>query len=321
MSGLPGAESEVDTSATMLQLDMASAPDSQLSVQVRTAIALSINRQSLVDQQAVWAYSSLAVADSHVNVQGQATYKPASTGPGTTTTIPPSSTDTSTTTVGSGGNVNFPETPVPDQASQLLAASGLTRLPGSPYVTAFGMPFQLRLAYDESDPWASAAAPALQEDLQDAGLETTLVPVAGATPTGQALSTGAADVALLPATFTPYMSQTLAWYTSLLGPAGSNGSQNWTGYSSKAFEILVQTASQQLNADTEASDYDQADTQLWQDMVSLPLFVEPTALVWSSRIGGVMASPRSNDLLWFAQYWAVRVPESTSNTTPSLPGP
>jgi len=29
---------------------------------------------------------------------------------------------------------------------------------------------------------------------------------------------------------------------------------------------------------------------------------------------------RSTALLWFAQLWAVRVPESTKNTTPSLPG-
>ena len=30
--------------------------------------------------------------------------------------------------------------------------------------------------------------------------------------------------------------------------------------------------------------------------------------------------PRSTSLLWFAQLWSVRVPESTNNTTPSLPG-
>ena len=80
------------------------------------------------------------------------------------------------------------------------------------------------------------------------------------------------------------------------------------------------TASQQLNPNTAMTYYTQADTQLWDDMVSLPLFAEPTVLVWSRTIGGVNAMPRSTSLLWFAQLWAVRVPESTSNTTPSLPG-
>ena len=55
-------------------------------------------------------------------------------------------------------------------------------------------------------------------------------------------------------------------------------------------------------------------------MVSLPLYPEPSALVWSRTIGGVTPTPLSNSLLWYAQQWAVRQPESTSNTTPSLPG-
>ena len=319
MTGLPGAQSEVDTSATLLQLDMSSPPLGTLPPDLRTAIALSINRQDLVDQQAIWAYPGSVVADSHVNVQGQADYKPAAP-VSSSTTVPPPTSATSTTAVGSGGNVNFPVTPVPDQAAALIAASGLTRVPGSPYYEVLGTPFQLRLAYDDSDPWASAAAPVIRDELTDAGLDTTLIPLSGATATGESLAMGAADLALIPVTFTPYMSQTLAWYTSLLGPAGKNGSQNWTGYSNRQFDAMVKTASQQFNPVTAAGYYNQADTQLWDDMVSLPLYAEPTAVVWSSKIGGVTPTPRSNDLLWYAQLWALRVPESTGNTTPSLPG-
>ena len=46
MTGLPGVQSDVDTSATQLQLDMASSLDARLSPDLRTAIALSINRQA-----------------------------------------------------------------------------------------------------------------------------------------------------------------------------------------------------------------------------------------------------------------------------------
>ncbi len=87
-------------------------------------------------------------------------------------------------------------------------------------------------------------------------------------------------------TFSPYMSQTLAWYTMLLGPAGKNGSLDWTGFSNSQFDQLVETASQQLNPNTAATYYAQADTRLWDEMVSLPLYAEPTALVWSRTIGG-----------------------------------
>ena len=218
--------------------------------------------------------------------------------------------------------MNFPVTPVPTQADALLAATGLVRTPGDPYYhSSFGAPFELHMVYDSSDPWATAAAPVIQSELQAAGLETTLLPVAGATQTGKTLAAGFADLAVLPQTFTPYMSQTMAWYTMLLGPPGKNGSQNWTNFSSSQFDTMVTTASQQLNPNTAMGYYTKADDQLWDEMVSLPLFAEPTVLVWSRTIGGVNAMPRSPSLLWFAQLWAVRTPESTSNTTPSLPGP
>ena len=320
MTGLPGAQSDVDTSATLLQLDMASSLDATLSPDLRVAIALLINRQDLVNQQVSWAAPGIAVADSHVYVQGQQNYKPAVTGV-PVTTIPPPTSSTSTTTIGSGGSVDFPVTPVPDQAAAFIQASGLVRTPNDPYYhSAFGTPFQLHLVVDESDPWASAAGPVIRSELDAAGLDTTLYPVTSATEAGQVLAAGFADLALLPVTFSPYMSQTIAWYTTLLGPAGKNGSQDWTGYSNSQFDQLVQTASQQLNPNTAATYYMQADTQLWDEMVSLPLFAEPATLAWSRTIGGVTPTPRSDALLWYAQLWAVRAPESTSNTTPSLPG-
>ena len=79
-------------------------------------------------------------------------------------------------------------------------------------------------------------------------------------------------------------------------------------------------ASRQLNPDTADTIYQEADTQLWDEMVSLPLYPEPSALVWSRTIGGVTPTPLGTSVLWYAQQWAVRQPESTSNTTPSLPG-
>jgi len=320
MTGLPGAQSDVDMSATLLQLDMASSPDAELSPDLRVAIALSINRQDLVNQQVSWAVPGIAVADSHVYVQGQQNYKPAPASV-PTTTIPPPTSSTSTTVIGAGGTVNFPVTPVPDQAAALIEASGLVRTPNDPYYhSAFGPSFELHLVVDESDPWAAATGPVIRSELDAAGLDTTLYPVTSATEAGQALSDGFADLALLPVTFSPYMSQTASWYTTLLGPAGKNGSQDWTGYSNSKFDRLVETASQQLNPDTAAGYYTQADTQLWDEMVSLPLFAEPAALAWNRTIGGVTPMPRSDALLWYAQLWAVRAPESTSNTTPSLPG-
>jgi peptide/nickel transport system substrate-binding protein len=318
-TGLPGAQSDVDTSGTQLQLDMASSLNADLSPDLRFAIALLINRQDLVNQLASWAVPGLTVADSHVAVQGQPNYTPPPNA-ASTTTVPPSTSSTSTTVIGGGGSINFPVTPVPDQAAAFIGASGLTRAGSQFYHYAFGAPFQLHMVYDASDPWAAAAAPIMREELEAAGLDTTLAPVTGASQTGQVLADGFADLAVLPVNFSPYLSQTLAWYTTLLGPPGKNGSEDWTNFSDPQFDKLVQTGSQQLNAKTSADYYAQADTVLWKEMVSLPLFPEPAALAWSRRIGGVTPAPRSTSLLWYAQLWAVRRAEATNNTTPTLPG-
>ena len=117
------------------------------------------------------------------------------------------------------------------------------------------------------------------------------------------------------------MSESLAWYSNLLGSPGQNGSQNWTNYDNGTFDSLATQASEQLNWPPTTPDYQTADMQLWDDVVALPLFTEPTALIYSRKIANVTATPTSDSLLWYAQYWAVRVAESTDNTTPSLPGP
>jgi peptide/nickel transport system substrate-binding protein len=321
VTGLPSAESDDDMSNTLLQLDMASSLDARLSPDLRMAIGLSINRQQLLNQQVSWAAPGIGVANSHLYVQGQQGYKPPPSQTAPTTTIPVPSSSTSTTVVGAGGSVNFPITPVPAQANAFLEASGLVKTPDSPYYhSAFGVPFTLHMVVDESDPWAASAAPTIRADLLAAGLDADIETANSATAAGEALANGFADLALLPVTFSPYLSQTLAWYTTLLGAPGKNGSQDWTLYDNAQFEQLVETASQQLNGDTAAATYQQADTLLWDQMVSLPLYAEPAALAWSRSIGGVTQEPRGTSLLWFAQYWAVRQAESTSNTSPSLPG-
>jgi ABC-type transport system substrate-binding protein len=173
---------------------------------------------------------------------------------------------------------------------------------------------------DDGDPWATATAPLVQSQLEAGGFSVVLYYVQSAADAGAVLANGYADLALLPRTSTPFLSQTLSWYTMALGPPGQNGSQDWSGYSDSKFTQLVTSASQQLAENTAAADYAQADTQLWNEMVGLPLFAEPSTLVWSRSLGGVQPTPRSDSLLWYAQFWAVEKPESTTSTTPSLPG-
>ncbi|MGP0029907.1 MAG: ABC transporter substrate-binding protein [Acidimicrobiales bacterium] len=318
MTSLPGEQSSVDLSDTFLQLEMASGPTTPLPAAVRQAIALSVDRQALVDQQVMWALPSAEVATSHIQAQGQPGYTPlpASDTPPTV----PQSTTTSTTTIDQGGAVNFPTTTSPDQAAQLMVSAGYVRTIGNLWRDLLGTPLTLRIAVDDGDAWAAATAPQLEAQLEAAGYTVSLLSEPDATAAGTTLSTDDADLALLPMSGSPFYSQSIAWYSTLLGLPGQNGSQDWTNYNDTTFNQMVTMASQQLNPTTAATDYTAADAELWTDMVGLPLFSEPKALVWSRSVGGVVPSPMGNSLLWTAQDWAIKVPESTDNTTPTIPG-
>lgn len=324
MSSLPNAESAVDYSGTLLQLEIASGPGTPLAPDMKFAIGLSLNRQALVSDQADLALATTQVANSHIFVQGQSGYHgtalPSAVAAGISA-LPPTPSTTSTTLIGQGGSVNFPTTPVPDQANTLMTASGFVRSNGSPWHSAFGVPFTLHLVIDNGDPWAAAAGPVVKSQLEAAGFAVSTYSVDSAASAGMVLADGFADLALLPRTSTGFLSQTLAWYTTSLGLPGENGSQDWSDYDNGSFNQLVTQASEQLNPNTAATEYAMADTQLWDDMVAVPLFTEPSTLVWSRSLGGIEPTPSSDSLLWYAQFWAVRVPEPTDNTTPALPGP
>jgi peptide/nickel transport system substrate-binding protein len=321
VTSLPQVQSEVSLSGTLLQLEMASGPNTKLTPDMRFAIALSVDRQALVNNVAAWALSSVQVGTSHIYAQGESGYHsspltaPTTTVPATPTT----STSTSTTVIGQGGTVNFPVTASPAQASALMLASGYSRTARGTFHNAFGLPLTIHLVVDEGDPWAAASAPLVQAQLQNAGFAVSLTTAASATAAGAALSGGSTDLALLPLDSSPFLSDTLAQYSTLLGPPGQDGSQDWTNYDNSTFNGLITKASRQLNSTTAGVDYAAADTQLWDDVVTLPLFTEPSALVWSRRVAGVQPVPVGPSLLWYAQYWAVRVAESTSSTTPPLP--
>jgi peptide/nickel transport system substrate-binding protein len=324
VTSLPGVQSEVNLSGTILQFDMASGPNTRLSPDERFAISLFIDRQALVQRQADWALSSVQVASSHFFAQGQSGYHAQSTS--TTTTIGPGSSltppsSTTSTVIGAGGKVNFPSRQELAQANQLMTASGQERTDGGPWHSVFGLPLVLHLVIDTGDPWATATAPQLVDQLTDAGFTVTTYNVASAAQAGSILANGFADLALIPRTTSPFLSQTLGWYTNAFGPPGQDGSQDWTGFDSSTFSQLLTTASQQLSLNVASTDYQMADQQLWSAVVSLPLYTEPTALAVSRKVGGVTATPSSDSFLWYGQFWAVKVPERSDKTTPTLPGP
>jgi peptide/nickel transport system substrate-binding protein len=312
----PGVTTNVLPSSTFLQLEFSTTSAVTGTTAVRQAVAYAVDRQALVDGVAGWADSDIVPAASHVYSQADGAYpkiaKPAGLpnslddGNVTTTTSPTSSTTQ---------NAPFPATAEPDQTVRLLTAAGYLEGPSGGWTDITGAPIVLHLAVDDADRWAAAAAPALEAQLTRAGFAVVPLPEASATAAGEALSGGAADLALLPMASTTYPSQAAAWYSMLLGPPGVGGSQDWSNYSSPALDSLLSRASAQLNPVTGSTLYQQADNLLWTQMVALPLLDEPNVIGIANAVAGAGPNPFGAGLLWFPSNWQNQTLQPTTATT------
>jgi len=311
----PGLDSSVGISSSFLQLEFGALSPVTGAPEVRQAIAHALDRQALVNAVVGWANSNIVPAASHLYSQTQGSYP----GPAT---VPPQIAALPGYTPPKAGSTPTPALPFPltdDDAAVArdLTAAGYTRAPlSSTWTEPNGKPFVVRLVVDAGDRWATRAATVIVDQLAAAGITATVTTEPDATATGLQLSSGAADAGLLPMTATPYPTEATAWYTPMLGPPGSGGSEDWTNYDDPAFNNLLTQAAQQLNPVKASPIYAQADLMLWNSMVALPLFAEPTVLAWSSYSSGIGPNPFGPGLLWFPETWGIRVPPTSTVTAP-----
>ena len=102
-----------------------------------------------------------------------------------------------------------------------MVASGYSRVGTGTWHNDFAVPLTLTLAVDEGDPWAASVGAAAAV----AAGERRVHRLArfrrrSAAAAGALLSDGSADLALIPRTTSPFLSESLAWYSDLLGSAG-----------------------------------------------------------------------------------------------------
>ena len=310
----PDLASTEQTSSTFLQLEFSALSPTTGVPTVRQAVAHAVDRQAMVDAVVGFTDTFIAPAASHLYSQSQDAYPGPTPPPGQITALPGYTPSTQA--------LGTPSRPYPAkdddaEVQRLLTEAGFTRPPGSPtWLQPDGKPFLLRLAVDDGDRWAAAAGVILAQQLGAAGIGVSVTPDGGADATGRALAAGAVDAALLPLTATPYPTQATAWYTPLLGPPGTAGSQDWMNYDDPALNSLLTQAAQQLNPVQASPLYAQADQLLWSSMIALPLFAEPTALAWSNSSSGIGPNPYGPGLLWYPQTWGIRVPPSSPKVAP-----
>ena len=78
---------------------------------------------------------------------------------------------------------------------------------------------------------------------------------------------------------------------------------NWVHYANPTVDKLFTQASATINPTQSAAIYNQIDTILWKDMVTLPLFQQPQLFGYSSKLANVVPNTSSVGFTWNAQEW------------------
>ena len=202
----------------------------------------------------------------------------------------------------------------PVLSARLLEQSGFTTDARGAW-SLHGKPVTLNLVWAADDPWSAAVGPIVAAQLVAAGFDVAATPMSSAQLYGTALPGGAFDLALVPVEQSAYPSALGNVFSTSPAVTGAAVPADWTGFDDPKIDALFSQAAQDLAPPSAHAIYQQIDQDLWVAMPTLPLFAEPTMLVWSSSLSGVGDDPGGLGPMWGVRLWARRSPASRSRSS------
>jgi peptide/nickel transport system substrate-binding protein len=81
---------------------------------------------------------------------------------------------------------------------------------------------------------------------------------------------------------------------------------NWNHYANTQVDNLFNQAVSTVNLAQSTTLYNQVDSILWKDMVTLPLFEAAQLYTWSNAYGNIIPNPSLTGVPWNAQVWGTK---------------
>ncbi len=263
-------QTQVQLGTTMLQLEF-NVRRAPLNVAtVRQGIAHAIDRAALVESVGQPEDKSVWEDNDHLFANGQPGYDDDATGY---------------------------EQADPAASTRLLQQSGFVSDAHGSW-TRGGKPVSLNIVWAADDPWSAAVGPIVVAQLVAAGFDVVATPMPTAQLVGTALPSGDFDLALVPVSSAAFPSALANVFSTSPALTGGAQSQDWSGFEDPKVDTLFAQAVQDLAPPSAQLIYQQIDKALWTAMPTLPLFAEPTMLVWSSSLSGVGDDPGGLGPLW-----------------------
>ena len=304
----PTVSSGLTSSNRLLSLDFAVRGSGALSQTLRLGLAGLLNRDAVRQSTANLIDPATQTASSHLYTQGLPNYPDSSVVPTlnsvtTTTTTLPVSSSSSTTPSSTPASTTTTTSPF-HAATSLLIKAGY-HVSNWQWVSAKNQPLALTMAVPTDDQWALEAAANVASQLRSQGVTVSILEAPGSFEVAQMLQYGQCSLGIIVRTTDGLPAHAATWFSLAKGVPAS---PLWAGFSDRQINRLAASALEQMNAQDAAPTYAAIDQRLWQLMPSLPLFTEPTGLVWTSSIDGVVLDPYPLGTLTAINTWKLLTP-------------
>jgi len=273
----PNVTSKTSFGLSFEHLDMNTQDKNLADINVRKAIAMALDRQTIVDQTVGQFSSDAQVLNNRLYVNNQPEYK-------------------------DNAPAQYKKAD-PAGAKALLQQSGYTLGPDGIFTGKNGK-LQFQIMTTANNPLRETTIEVMIPMLKAAGIAATFnanPDIFGDTDKPTSLVAGGFQMALFAWVSTPFVSSNQSIYYS---PANGLG-QNYTRTGTPEIDALLSKMVSEPDPAKTADLANQVDKALWDQMATLPLYQKPTFIAYQSNIKNVQDNASQTGPLWNAEKWAL----------------
>ncbi|MGI8626201.1 MAG: ABC transporter family substrate-binding protein [Geodermatophilaceae bacterium] len=271
----PNVTSEINFGLSFEHFDMNTANVHLAKPEVRKAFGLALDRQELVSAT-VGAFDDRAqVLNNRMYVNNQPEY-----------------VDTAPE------EYNTQDT---EGAIALLEGVGYTIGPDGVAVHPTDGPLTLRMSTTQNNPLREATIDLASSQLAEAGfaIEKFLDPDIFEGPDSPtSLEARGFDIALFAWVSSPYVSGNISLYET-------GGGQNYAGVTNPEVDALLEQLASEVDPEAAAQAANDADTILWEELATIPLYQKPSFTAWSSEYEGIEPNTTNAGPVWNSDQYAL----------------
>jgi peptide/nickel transport system substrate-binding protein len=243
-------------------------------LQVREAIAHGVNRQTIIQRTVGEISKGITPLGSRMYVNTQSEYKAT------------------------------PYAYSPSKSESLLKELGFKKVNGyfqPNFGTQKGQPLTFTIQSTSGNTIRAETEELFQAQMKAIGIKINIQNYDANTFFGTNLPDGTYQIGEFAWVSTPFVSGNQSIYCSYTNT--NNCGQNWTHSSESSVDKLMSEGASAPSASQESTDFNKADSVLWQQMVTLPLYQKPQFFAWSSNLKGVIPNTSEVGVTWNAEDW------------------